>query len=559
MISPFRGATASAVDRIDRLWHWFRVRLPGRDWVTDRRISATPLRLGGPLLSVVPSSSAVPLVHPPRIAWTLGFLAAAAALLFALHRPLSGACFGFVDDYVLLDPARPLPDWPFLGWVARDGRPLYGILLNLLLEPLRDVCDLGFLRLVNVALEAAIATQVFALARRHGWPLAAAMPLGLLVVALPGFAAAAAWGTLVGPLAAISLGLAAAWFAVPAPDCARDGGSIVRPALAACLLAAALTLYQPGAMAYVAGVAVALVRRPAGLATLRRAVLPAALVFAAVVVAYALFYLALPLAVPGEAISSRAALTLDPWQKAIWFLGVPLRQALNLFNLQPVPRFGFAVIALVALGTLLRHRDVGLGVVALAAQAGLVVLAFLPNLAVAESWPAFRSSLPMAMTVAVLAAAALVAVAEALPGRIAPVAGGLLVAAAAAWGFHASGQAADRGLVRLQREEWRIVVDAVRQQRPPLPDEARAPIVVVPAFAVPACADWQRFDEFGLPSTARPWAAHAMLRHAWRQVHGEAPMPRFVVARPAVPPPPDATVIDVAAALAARAGAICGR
>ena len=86
-------------------------------------------------------------------------------------------------------------------------------------------------------------------------------------------------------------------------------------------------------------------------------------------------------------------------ERAIWFLGVPLRRALTLFNLPPVPRSGFAVIALVALGTLLRHRDVGLGVVALAAQAGLVGLALLPNLVVAESWPAFRSSLPMAMTV----------------------------------------------------------------------------------------------------------------------------------------------------------------
>ncbi|WP_374441245.1 hypothetical protein, partial [Stella sp.] len=460
--------------------------------------------------------------------------AAAALLLLAIHRPLSGPCFGFVDDYVLLDAARPLPDWPFLGWLARDGRPLYGVLLNLVLAPLGDVCDLGFLRLLNVGLEALIAVQIFALAQRHDWPTAPAAALGILVVALPGFAVAASWATLVGPLAAIALGLAAAWFAMPAPG--ADHGSPARPAAAACLLAAALSLYQPGAMAYVAGVAVALVRQPATIATLRRAILPAAFVFAAVVLAYAIVFLVLPLALPGDTISARATLTPEPWHKAIWFLGVPLRQALNPFSLLPVPRFGLALLALVALGTFLRHRGVGAGLVALAAQAGLVVLAFLPNLAVAESWPAFRSSLPMAMTVAVLAAAAILAVAEALPGRAGPAAGALLLAATAAFGLHLGGRAADRGIVRLQREEWRIVVEAVRALRPPRPHEPPVAVTLVPAAGVPGCVRWQRFDEFGLPSTARPWAAHAMLRHAWRQVHGEAPMPRFVVAPPGAPP-----------------------
>lgn len=484
-------------------------------------------------------------------------LVASAALLLVLRPPFAAGCFGFVDDYVLLDAARPLPDWPFLGWLARDGRPLYGVLLNLALLPLRDVCDLGLLRLANVALQAVIASQVFALARRHDWPLAGALGLGLLVVALPGFAVAAAWGTLVGPLAAISLGLAAAWFAVPAPDDTRL--AVGRAAVAACLFAAALSLYQPGAMAFVPGVAIALVRRPVTVQTLRRAVLPAALVFTAVVVAYAIFYLVLPLAVPGEAISTRAALTPDPWHKLVWFLGVPLRQAINLFNLQPVPRFGFAVLAIVALGTLLRHRDVGLGVLALAAQAGLVVLAFLPNLAVAENWPAFRSSLPMAMTLAVLLAAAIIAIVEALPRRVGPALGAALVTVVALYGFHASARAVDRGLVRLQREEWRIVVDAVRALRPPRPQDVSEVIIVLPAFSVPNCIAWQRFDEFGLPSTARPWAAHAMLRHAWRQVHGEAPMPRFVVAPPGAPEPPAGTpAIDVASQLAARSRAICG-
>ena len=493
--------------------------------------------------------------------WAVLYLLASAAILFAAHPPLPGDCYGFVDDYVLLEPGRPFPDWPFLGWVSRDGRPLYGLLLNLLVAPLRDVCDLGFLRLLNIGLAAVVATQICALARRHGWPMPAAAALGLLVLALPGFAVAAAWATLVGPLAAMSLGLGAAWFAMPA---AEEQETIARPAVgrlaaAACLLAAALALYQPGAMAFLTGVAIALVRRPLSMATARERLLPAALVFVAVVAAYAIFYLMLPMAIPGGPISPRATLILNPWRKLTWFAGVPLRQAVNLFNLQPVPRFGLCVLGLVAVGTFLRHRGFGRGIVAIIAQAGLVVLAFLPNLVVAESWPAFRSSLPMAMTVAVLLAAAVLAIAERLAGRRSAAFGTALIAIGAAYGFVATSEAADRGLVRLQQAEWRIIVAALRDERPSsAPDWRGRTIVLVQALAVPECARWQRFDEFGLPSTARPWAAQAMLRHGWRQVHGEAPPPRFVVTPNAPPPSAAVLTIDMPAALSARARAICG-
>ena len=497
-------------------------------------------------------------VSPPSSAQavlplTLPFLAVAACLLLLVHAPLSGACYGFVDDYVLVDASRPLPDWSMLAWIARDGRPLYGLLLNIVMAPLGDVCDLRFVRLLCVLLEAGIATQIFALAHRHGWPAATAAAMALLVAALPGFAVAAAWATLVGPLAAIALGLAAAWFALPA---AGERAGTGRLAAAACLLAAALSIYQPGAMAFFPGIAVALARRPLQAATLRDQVLPAAIVFVAVVAAYALFYLALPLLMPwpglGGPRSSRAVLALDLWGKLVWFLGVPLRQALNLFNLDPLPKFGLLVLVLVALGTLLRQRHPGRAALALAAQAGLVALAYLPNLAVAESWPALRTSLPMAMTVAVLAAAAVVAIAERIPGRPGAALGAVLLAAAAGYGFAVSGPAIDRTLVRLQQAEWRIVSDGVRAAG------RGQPINLIHAVELPQCAPWRQFDELGLPSTLRPWAAEAMVRHAWRLVHGEAPPPRFHFSGPGAPPPPaGAATIDMAGGLAAGGLGIC--
>ncbi|BBK30026.1 hypothetical protein EDC65_4726 [Stella humosa] len=493
---------------------------------------------------------------PSRVPFTLPFLGLAAAILLLVHMPLAGACYGFVDDYVLAQPDRPLPDWPLLAWIARDGRPLYGILLNIVMAPVGDVCDLRFVRVLCVLLEAGIATQLFALARRHGWPLPAAGALALLMLALPGFAVAAAWATLIGPLAAVALGLGAAWFAVPAAD---ERPSMGRLAAAACLLAAALSLYQPGAMAFFPGIAVALARRPASLATLRDQVVPAAVVFVAVVAAYALFYLALPLVMhgpgPGGPPSARAALAIDPWGKLVWFLGVPLRQAVNLFNLEPVPKFGFGVMAVVALGTLLRQRRLRPAALALAAQAGLVVLAYLPNLVVAESWPALRTSLPMAMTMLVVVAAALMAIAERLGNRAGPTVGAGLLAGLAVYGFAVSGPAIDRTLVRLQRAEWQIVLDGVRAAGPLAPGRA---IMLVPAGTLRRCAPWRQFDELGLPSTIRPWAADHMVRHAWRAVHGEGLLPRFHFAGPGAPSPPlGAAIIDVAAALAADDRGIC--
>ncbi|MCC7276007.1 MAG: glucosyltransferase domain-containing protein [Alphaproteobacteria bacterium] len=484
--------------------------------------------------------------------WTAAILAAAAAVLFALHRPLAGGCYGFVDDYVLVEGGRVFPDWPLWAWVARDGRPLYGLILNLALQPVGGVCDLALVRLLNLGLEAAIAAQLYALAARSGWPRGAAAAAAAMLVALPGFAVATAWATLIGPLVAIVLALAAASLATTAAG-GRPG--LLRLAAAACLLALALAIYQPGAMAFVPGVAIALVRRPATRETLRDGLLPAALVLVAVVAAYAVFFLLLPHLVPEVGPSRRTALTRDPWAKLLWFIGVPLRQAQNLFNLQPVPRFGYAVAGLIVLGAFLRQGSVRPTMAALAVQGGAVALAFLPNLVVAESWPSFRASLPMAMTIAVLVAAALVAVGERIGGRWGAGMAGLLVAMPAVWGLLAMSAAADRGIVRLQREEWAQLVGAVR----PLPAAGGRLVALLPAGSVPACARWQRFDEFGLPSTARPWAAAAMLRHAWIETHGDAVPPRFHVVAPGGMPPPAATVIDMASLLAARSPQICDR
>ena len=79
--------------------------------------------------------------------------------------------------------------------------------------------------------------------------------------------------------------------------------------------------------------------RPVTAATLRVAAAPAALVFLAVVAAYALFVLVLPMAVPGG-MSARSALSLDPWHKLVWFLGVPLRQAVKSCTINPARAIG---------------------------------------------------------------------------------------------------------------------------------------------------------------------------------------------------------------------------
>ncbi|MGE0718989.1 MAG: glucosyltransferase domain-containing protein [Alphaproteobacteria bacterium] len=499
----------------------------------------------------IPAGASVPRAGSVVLLAVATVLASGAAL-WAVYGRLLGGCWGFVDDYVLTEGSGIFPDWPLWAWVARDGRPLYGFLLNLALTPVDDICDLALVRHLNLGLEAVIAGLAAALAMRGGWPRTASAALGLMLVALPGFALAAAWATLVGPLVAVAAALAAALLATTG-----DGS---RPALgrlagAACLLAAALAIYQPAAMAFVPGVAIALVRRPATAAALRAGLLPALFVLAAVVVAYGLFFFLLPLLLPGAPASGRAAPVTDLAAKFAWFVGVPLRQAQNLFNLDPVPRFGFAVAAVIALGALLRQRRFRRTAAALAIQAVAIVAAFLPNLVVAESWPSFRASLPMAMTIAALVAAAAVTVAERLAGRWGPALAGLAVAALAGHGLVVMREATANGIVNLQREEWAALVAAVR---PIAPGGDRTVALLPPPPVIDACREWQRFDEFGLPSSVRPWAAAAMMRHAWVAAHGDRPPPRFVVVAPRTAAPAGATTIDMAALLAAAAPRICG-
>ena len=72
--------------------------------------------------------------------------------------------------------------------------------------------------------------------------------------------------------------------------------------------------------------------------------------------------------------------------------------------------------------------------------------------------------------------------------------------------------------------------------------------------APPACAHWQRFDEFWLPSSARPFGAAAMRRRAWAEIHGGPPPERFAIADAAPPSAVDRIVIDLGATLAALTG-----
>ncbi|MGE0723594.1 MAG: hypothetical protein AB7O45_04430 [Alphaproteobacteria bacterium] len=486
---------------------------------------------------------------------TVALAAAATALLAVLHRDALVGCYGFLDDYALIDPARRFPEGSFLSWMLAEGRPLYGLLLNAAFLPISDVCDLRWLRLVNVALVALIGLQCHGLAVRGGWPRPMAVALSMLVLSAPGFAVAIAWATLIGPLAAIACGLAAARLA-SAP--AGEAGPIParRGTAAVALLIAGLALYQPGAMAFLPGLAIVLAPRRADAALLRAHVLPAGAVLAAAVGIYGVLFLLAGMQVDGDLVSTRAEIVHDPAGKAAWFVGVALRQSLNLFNIAPVPRFGFAIALLIVTGAWARQRQAPATALALALQAVAVVLAFLPNLTVQESWPSFRASLPMTMTIAVLAAAAAVALAERISRVLGPALAVTAIAGAAAYGMAATAAATSRGIVDLQVAEWSVLQRALRAIEPTDP----RPIVLLRADpALPAsCERWQRFDELAIPSSSRVFAAEGMRRLGWRAVHGGPPPDRFTIAGPDGAAAGDRIVIDLGAALDARADALCG-
>jgi len=420
-----------------------------------------------------------------------------------LYYPLVMSKHAFADDYrFLFSPRHDLE--ALIQMISACGRFISALLTAFAYSQIETVAQLSILRGVGALGMATCAALLAVFLKRRGWTGVQAITLGLLICTTPSACLAVGWAQLFPvPLAillsllAFELQLRMRW--------PLGGRSAAYGVGAVAALCASFCLYQPWAMFYLVWVildALPTPGRPVGrwwlLATFR-----AALVFGASAI------LAFVSIVAQSHPNSRSTPLSDPATKLRWFLDLPLHNALAMFRLAPCDQLTYGAEAVILLG-LLCYVERGERRAALAVLA--MVLAFpvvyLPNLVIADSWPAYRSLFALSALVIVTAAFALRGILVGAHSTFSAMLVVLTGLSLAAFAY--------QGRVYLQEPhglEFRLLVQTLRKADP---SRTTAIYMIRPNWSEgPVEQVW--YDEFGLASSHHHWSAPFMIWAASRE------------------------------------------
>jgi hypothetical protein len=217
--------------------------------------------------------------------------------------------------------------------------------------------------------------------------------------------------------------------------------------------------------------------------------------------------------------SSRVTFTHHPLDKLRIFFEQPLWRALNLFDLTPSWVVA-APVALVAFGGMalwLFTRGTR-PLLFLACAVAILPLAYLPNLVASDTFPPFRTQAAVGSAMALFASMGAAGIWVVVRDRLAAgVVGvrrlrqlGYVVAAGAVAFAGAAGFAAAKNVTNLVADPQMTELRLLREQVSRIPTSS--PRVAFVETAWNGGPEKRLvYDEFGLPSSARPWALEPVL------------------------------------------------
>jgi hypothetical protein len=442
--------------------------------------------------------------------------------VFAMFLPVVIVPYGFSDDYTFLWMAvsgEPTNQFgaSIIANSSAGGRPFAGLLISAAFSAAGSIEHLRFVRLLAVGEIAAVALLLHTVLVRSRITSGTAALIAILVAGLPPFQVYASWTVLFhAPLAALLAGAASTLATRAVEGTGRTNRDLLLGAGA--LFVSALLIYHPAAMFFWVFMAVALV----GARTDDRlAVRLARVHFGIAAAALSLAYLVLKLGVHrvGSETRSgaRSTLTDDPAGKVRWFFEEPLYRSLNLFDLT-VTHLGAALVASIATAGLLlwivtrTPRPVLYGALALV----LVPLTYLPNLVVQDLYPPYRTQVSLAALIALYACLGAVSLwlvlRDSLRARLSAeilatvqrLAFVLAVGVVVAGAFIAAKNVTTL-TVEPQMTELRLFRAQVARHA-----DARL-ISIALTDRNQGLEKLQAFDEFGLPSSSRPWVVRPWL------------------------------------------------
>lgn len=451
-------------------------------------------------------------------------LAGVALTVFAIFLPALIVPYAFADDYPVLALANGLSAGrPVIGseipggffgtniieTVAGSGRPVAGILDDIVYMATGSVDNLRFVRLLSVLGIVAFAFLLHFALVRVGVRRVPAAIIAVAACGMPSFEIYGSWAVLFNVPWAALLGGCASLFAVNAVEGGRDR-RLDRMVGAVALMLLALLIYQPAAMFLWVFLAVALygaakdVRRAWHLIAAHGVAAACALLIA---------YVALKTHYAGTVtLNPRDELTTDIGGKIHWFFSDALYQALNLGNVQPVLWLALLVAAVIVVGLplLLRRRTRHVLLFSVFAAA-IVPLTYLPNLVVRDNLAYYRTELALTTLVVLYVCAGAAGIWFEIrdwlqmrtTGATLRRATGIAAVAAVAAVAVSSALAARNVLTYVvlpQSSELSLLRSQVRALPPGV---QRVGFLGTPYNL--GISHVVRYDEFGLPSTAHPF------------------------------------------------------
>lgn len=333
------------------------------------------------------------------------------------------------------------------------------------------------------------------------------MLLAIVICVMPPFQVYACWAQYFPiPYAALAAGVAAR-LACAAHRAPTITGMSFRFGAAAFLVCLAACVYQPAAMFFWVFMAIALLNSETARDRVWRYLLisfgAAGSGLAAAFVVLKIGQAACGSDVPG----GRTSLLTDVWAKLQWFVREPIVNSLNFVNLPPSRRVAMIVGGIILVGVLIHFLLDRRQVAWRAAQfLAFIPLSYLPNLMVNENWASYRTQGALVALFSVYAFIALRGFAKLIPARSAAIIGRATTLIAGVATLTLALTAAyyvNTCFAFPQLQELNLIRNQIRTQ-----DPARAKAVYFyRSHWSSSIAPIVLYDEFGLPSSCKPWVS----------------------------------------------------
>ncbi len=315
--------------------------------------------------------------------------------------------YAFSDDYVffytasltggLVDPSMII-----------FGRPLDFYLLQGAFSLSHKIGDLRYVRLIGISGIALVACLLNDMLLKLGWKRLSAASTAFIICTLPSFQVFAAWAVAAFYPLAICASLMSASLAEKGYKKLWDSRKLFNVVGAIVLTAGAAMIYQPTALySCVAIVIFLLAENTAAGGFVRRLLWHLSILLSGLGVAFAQLKFMQYLS-PVPPATDRSRLANNVLEKIVWFLKEPLTNSLNLHQLFPLRYFTYGCGFIILTGLFLSVRGRVLKrLFLIMIFLSLIPLSYLPNLIIAESWPAYRSLVALGSLVALYAVIAL--------------------------------------------------------------------------------------------------------------------------------------------------------